>query len=157
MRYWLGIIMIGLGTYTLEGQYVSPSLISSSGMQIKSDQIQLQWSLGEVLIAQTLDLNFQLSLGFHQNMSSSSTSTSSLKPELAYQLFPNPATAYLHIEVQQFGMITYELQDVLGNLILYGSFMNNTNINTTSLPKGTYFINLSDRHKQLGTRKIIKM
>jgi hypothetical protein len=158
MRYWLSIIIIGLVTCPLEGQDVSPALISSSGTQMKSNQVQLQWSLGEFIIGQTMDPNFQLSLGFHQNLSlGSSTSTAAVKTEVPYQVFPNPTTAIIHIKMQQFGRITYQLQDALGNLILRGSFVNNTIINTTSLPTGTYFLNLSQRQKKLGTSKIIKI
>lgn len=159
MKNWILIVLLFMIPTILVGQSVSPSLISSSGSQVNTDQLQLQWSLGEFVISQTTDPGLQLSLGFHQNLApGSSTSKTLPQPEPPYQVFPNPTTAFIKIEMlKHSGLILYKIQDALGNLILNGSFVNNTSVNVTSLPEGIYFLTLSQRHKLLGSSKIIKL
>lgn len=158
VNYWLSWIFMGLVASNLAGQNNAPSLISSSGSQVKTTQIQLQWSLGEVAIIQTQDPNVQLSAGFHQNLSGGgSTPTYPVFRSPDIKVFPIPTNSFLNIKVDQPGRIEYKITNAIGNVILTGSGKNDSQVNTIPLPKGIYFLVLSKNKAILSTHKIIKI
>lgn len=158
MRFRITFLLIGLFSFSLEGQEVSLSLISSSGTQVKRDQFQLQWSLGEVTISQTTNPSVQLNTGFHQNLSGSgSTPTSNTQQYEGYLVFPNPMHNFIQLEADFSGQIDYIFRDVIGHSILRGSFFETKRINTAMIPKGIYFLELRRNREYLSTTKLLKI
>ncbi|MGE0568708.1 MAG: S8/S53 family peptidase, partial [Bacteroidia bacterium] len=60
------------------------------------------------------------------------------------RLFPNPVKSQLSIATELRNMIYYSVSNVLGQVVLKGSFIESIKVNIESLPKGYYTITLSD-------------
>ena len=72
------------------------------------------------------------------------------------QLYPNPVTTNLTIEVTFSGLLNFNIFDVSGKLVLRTqSNTNITSLNLKDLAKGVYFLNVISVNKR-GTYKIVK-
>jgi len=78
--------------------------------------------------------------------------------EFFSNVYPNPTTDYVNIELQQKGNITYKLTDISGKKVLQGQFSDTKNkIDLSGQPAGIFYLilyNPTDNHKE--TLKIIK-
>lgn len=74
------------------------------------------------------------------------------------KIYPNPATDFVIIELQQKNKITYQLTDINGKTVLEGRFIDTKNkIDLTGQVDGIYLltlVNLTDNHKEV--TKIVK-
>ena len=155
-RYWIKIIFLLLIPTILVGQTVSPSLISSAGTQVKIDEFRFQWSLGEVVSSQVTNQSLQLTLGFHQNLSESS-STSIEEENFELLVYPNPAHTFVVLDANPLGEFEYRLMDALGKIVLQGAVSEKTSINLSTFPSGVYFIEFRRNQIVIVTRKIIRI
>lgn len=157
IKNWIYIVLSWVVPHMLLGQTVTPALISSSGSQVITDQLELQWSLGEVYISQSLHADLQLSAGFHQNLFESGSTSQSAIAESGFRVYPNPTSNLLQVDVQDHTQIEFSLQDALGNSLIKGSFRLRTYLNISTLPPGIYILRISKGAKRYGIRKIIKI
>jgi hypothetical protein len=70
------------------------------------------------------------------------------------QLYPNPTNGQLKIKDAQ-GTSTIKVYNALGSEVLRINHVNNNEFNLSSLPKGVYFVEISNGNS-VSTRKIIK-
>ena len=78
---------------------------------------------------------------------------------LLYSVYPNPATSYLHLKVdnENFKDIDYVLYDINGKLVKNQKLSDNeTTIDMSDLVHGTYLLRVSKKNKEVNTFKIIK-
>ncbi len=72
-------------------------------------------------------------------------------------IYPNPASNYLHIRVNETGAYKYKLIDVAGSVLKSGSFITpGENISMETIPAGTYFLQVQNEKRQTSVKKIIK-
>ncbi len=77
----------------------------------------------------------------------------------ALSVYPNPISSELNISInaKSFENITMQIVNVLGEVILTKAIVTiNSQINTTKLPEGVYFVNIIDNNKIVKTQKVIK-
>ncbi len=84
------------------------------------------------------------------------TATEDPEADRIVNIYPNPTDGTLNIQASFYGSITYRIQDKLGRTLLEGSFRKNAEINTATLPRGIYFVQLFHRGAHINTRKVIK-
>ncbi|MBA3649876.1 MAG: T9SS type A sorting domain-containing protein [Chitinophagales bacterium] len=61
------------------------------------------------------------------------------------QIYPNPATDQLHIEAPSIHNATVIILNLLGQVVLKQQFSDNASIEISTLPKGMYLINITDK------------
>ena len=72
-------------------------------------------------------------------------------------VFPNPVNNLININLKNNIISNYEILDVSGKILLSGSFLNETQINTSNLQNGIYIIKVGNDYKSFSKRiKIIK-
>ena len=76
---------------------------------------------------------------------------------LEMAVYPNPATDYLTLKVDNNKNLTYQLYDELGKIIVKEKVTgNNTQIHLDNLAQATYFLSVSRNNHIIKTFKIIK-
>ena len=90
------------------GQITSPSLISSSGDSYSNSNVNMDFSIGEVVI-ETYQNNEILTQGFHQGvLKVVHTGVSEL--DFATKVYPNPTTNIVIVELEK---------DITGEILIY--------------------------------------
>jgi len=152
-------VFIGI-LFCLNGfsQEIRSYVISSTGASIMGDNGSLYLSIGEPMNTEISGGDIMISQGFLQVSISESTSTDELLSE-EINVFPNPSTADLHIELPEMeGDYIYHLYDNLGKTIETKNIQQvRTKVNLTLLDPGTYFLKVTKASKSSRTLKIIKL
>ena len=89
------------------GQVTSPSLISSSGDSYSNSNLNMDFSIGEVVI-ETHQNNEILTQGFHQGVLKIQTGVSEL--DFVTKVYPNPTTNIVIVELEK---------DISGEILIY--------------------------------------
>jgi hypothetical protein len=79
-----------------------------------------------------------------------------ISPPVAFQLYPNPADDFLHIESNESQPLEFQLSDMNGKTVIEQTFQNKADISLKGLPAGTYLahVSLKDGTRK-GTQKIV--
>lgn len=86
------------------------------------------------------------------------TGIKSALPESAFEVYPNPTQDFLNIKLgESFKdmVLTVELFGVDGRMMLVSDFSGSKRLDLGGLPKGIYFVRLSENKKLVGVKKII--
>ncbi len=70
-------------------------------------------------------------------------------------LYPNPATAILHVDLENETLVNIEVSDVLGKVVLSEATQSNS-ISVESLKPGIYFLTINSRNGAVAKVKFIK-
>ncbi len=97
------------------GQVTSPSLISSSGDSYSNSNVNMDFSVGEVVI-ETHQNNEVLTQGFHQEILSVHTGVSELN--VGTKGYPNPTTSELIVELESNVNGEILIYDINGKLMM---------------------------------------
>jgi hypothetical protein len=89
------------------GQVTSPSLVSSSGDSYSNSNVNMDFSIGEVVI-ETHQNNEILTQGFHQGVLKIQTGVSEL--DFVTKVYPNPTTNIVIVELEK---------DISGEILIY--------------------------------------
>lgn len=166
MKMKMALFSISIGiSLNAAAQQNFRSVISAAGGADKSDNIELEWTLGEVATETLTDINSLYTQGFHQPVLSAEKIKS--KPQLISALknisiFPNPASGIINI---QFGFTSDEklfviLYDLYGQELLRkenpaGSTL--LQLNLSKYAHGTYLLKIQNSTgSDFSNYKIIK-
>ncbi|MBK9982936.1 MAG: T9SS type A sorting domain-containing protein [Saprospiraceae bacterium] len=147
MRNWL-LIIFSMWFVTLSiAQDPNLKVVATAGNSYTSSSVQLDWTLGEVMIATIENSTTIISQGMHQPMYNI-TSTKIIPADIgAIQLFPNPTSDFVDIRV---GLIKssdleIEMTNTSGQLILKKKYIGDKIMDRyffKDLPQGTYLITI---------------
>lgn len=77
-------------------------------------------------------------------------------PPVTFQLYPNPADDFLHIESNESQPLEFQLSDMNGKTVIDQTFQNKADISLRGLPAGTYLVRVSLQNgERTGTEKIV--
>ena len=142
-------------------QSLSPEVTASAGDHFTGADVQLSWTLGELMIETYDNGTNQLTQGFHQT-NLMITAVEDLAETIEIEVFPNPVADQLTIECSDNSEdLTFTVYDIMGKQLLSEEdFNKNGLINTidlTTFSAGTYLLHLSNaENKTIKTFKIIK-
>ena len=97
------------------GQDTSPSLISSSGDSYSNSNVNMEFSIGEIVI-ETHQNNVILTQGFHQPVLKVHTEVSELN--LVTKVYPNPTSDFVIVELENDNTGEVLIYDINGKLML---------------------------------------
>ncbi|HLF62547.1 MAG TPA: T9SS type A sorting domain-containing protein [Saprospiraceae bacterium] len=141
------VTLIFIATFggMISAQTISPHVISSAGSDFQNTKLQVDWTIGEVLI-HTIEHNIiQITQGFHQPYLTI-TNTTALPEDIGQiHTFPNPVDSYLEVQIQLNGMHYIEMHffDAAGKLYWTKSVEDSnlyTSVSTSSLASNAYFL-----------------
>lgn len=138
-------------------QYISPEVIAASGQQFQNGQIQLEWTLGEVLTETESNGNNVLTQGFHQP-ELNITGIEDLSPGWELSVFPNPTSGDLNIQfASQDEMLHFNLNDLSGKQLYSSRSAQSFRMELHNLAPGTYFLSVRSHNGTLRkTYQILK-
>jgi hypothetical protein len=136
------------------GQNTSPSVISSSGNSYNNGGVNMDYTLGEIVVetfqptVTPLPLTYTiLTQGFHQGILKVTTSVENIAIET--KVYPNPTTQYLIIELEKSVDADLLVYDINGRLVLQDKLIDQSRkeLDFSFLKQGNYLlhINISDK------------
>ena len=143
----------------LAGLHAQESANASSGDATGSGGA-VAYSVGQVVYTTNTDASGTVSQGVQQAYEILTVGINETKLNISLSVFPNPTTDNLTLQVSNFELSTlnFQLYDMQGKLLTNGQVTaQQTQINTSSLPPATYFINVvNQENKKVQSFKIIK-
>ena len=129
------------------GQIISPSLTSNSGDSYSNSKINMDFSIGEVVI-ETYQNNEILSQGFHQGLLIVQTGVSEL--DFLTKVYPNPTTNIVVVELEKDITGDIILYDINGRLMLRNKLENERikYVDFSKLNQGNYLLQLNINNKK---------
>lgn len=153
MKKILIFIQLFISSITLNAQDISPEILSTAGTTFKGNSIQIDWTLGELLIPTIENSNKQITQGFHQPIISITNVEETPIKIGQIKIYPNPASEWIEVNIQfhQERNVQVLLYNYIGNL-LWTSIENGQNISfrkdIRELPNGPYlFTFLIDKNQ----------
>jgi len=158
----LTIIAI-LIAFNAKAQYISSSLLSSGGDLFKANNIQMEWTLGD-LATETYKNGSYVTQGFLQGspvlvVGQKEVNFTSTTPNIL--AYPNPFNSGFNLEIlntKPTDNLTITVYDMLGKMVLN---INNANaleyINMEHLAASVYLINVFIDNEKIGTIKANKL
>lgn len=131
--------------------------LNSAGGEIRIFGIgSNSFTIGQVFFNSYSDANYNLTEGVqHAYIVTTLLSTDEKKLSLI-KVFPNPVEDLLNVKIENNQKFEFSLLDVQGKLIQKGNLLNNSIINMKTLPSANYYLQLTDKNKEIKTFKIIK-
>lgn len=114
----------------MDGNEVPPSIIWS--LYYMSDHLPIVFELETSIILETPELNFN-----------------------SFSLYPNPVDDWLSISGLKYGLYDLIIRDTAGRLVLNVQVSGNDGIYLQDLNNGVYFMELWNRSKRLGVKKLL--
>ena len=129
-------------------QSLDPTVISTAGGYDKSDEISLEWTIGELAVATYTGDGHMLTEGFHQPMLQVEDIVlpgQQTADDLSVLIMPNPVRSILSIEITdpQKRVLEFELIDAQGRLVSamkMDTYVQNLQLDLTDYSAGFYVL-----------------
>ncbi|MCJ8292484.1 MAG: T9SS type A sorting domain-containing protein [Crocinitomicaceae bacterium] len=153
---FLGILLLGCSPF---GLYAQETTLGGGGDATGNGSFS--YSIGQVFYMTSYGTDGTASQGVQQPYEISSTVgvTEYDAITLDFEIYPNPTTDYLTLNVNDFPLdeLDYVLYDVSGRVLDVRKInQNNTIIEMMNFPESTYFLKVSNGTTTMKTFKIIK-
>ena len=129
------------------GQVTSPSVISSSGDSYNNGGVNMDYTLGEIVVETQTNSTTILTQGFHQGDLKVTTSVVNL--DIKTKIYPNPTTNFIIIELEKNVNAELLVYDINGKIVVKDKLNDEQKkqLDFSFLTQGNYFlhINISDK------------
>ena len=138
----LCVPLIGLG------QITSPSVISSSGNSYNNGGVNMDYTLGEIVVETQTNTTTILTQGFHQGVLKVNTSVENI--DIKTKVYPNPTTNFIIIELEKNVNADILVYDINGKLVIKDKLNdeNQKQFDFSFLKQGNYFLHINIADKQ---------
>ncbi len=131
-------------------------VVSTQGESYSNASANIDFTIGEVIIATGTDGTNDLTQGFHQT-NWNFLGVEDHAPNYEATIFPNPTEDVLNIRTSTFENVTYTLYDVQGKLVMQDILSaEQTPIQVSQLAPGSYSLTLNNQTQNLKTFKLVK-
>jgi hypothetical protein len=131
-------------------------VVSTQGESYSNASANIDFTIGEVIIATETDGTNDITQGFHQT-NWNFLGVEDFAPNFKATIFPNPTSDFLNIKTSVFENVTYTLYDAMGKLVLQNIlFAEQTTIQVSQLAPGAYSLTLNNEIQNLKTFKLVK-
>jgi hypothetical protein len=130
------------------GQITSPSVISSSGNSYNNGGVNMDYTLGEIVVETYTNSNTILTQGFHQGILKVTTSVENI--DIKTKVYPNPTTNFIIIELEKNVNADILVYDINGKLVIKDKLNdeNQKQFDFSFLKQGNYFLHINIADKQ---------
>ena len=131
-------------------------VVATQGDSYSNAIANIDFTIGEVIIATGTDGTNDLTQGFHQT-NWNFVGLEDFAPNYEATIFPNPTEDVLNIQTSMFENVTYTLYDGLGKLVMQDKLSaEQTPIQVSQLAPGSYSLTLNNETQNLKTFKLVK-
>jgi hypothetical protein len=131
-------------------------VVSTQGESYSNASANIDFTIGEVIIATGTDGTNVLTQGFHQT-NWNFLGVEDFAPNYEATIFPNPTEDVLNIRTSTFENVTYTLYDAQGRLVMQDILSaEQTPIQVSQLAPGSYLLTLNNETQNLKTFQLIK-
>lgn len=131
-------------------------VVATQGESYSTASANIDFTIGEVIIATGTDGTNDLTQGFHQT-NWNFLGLEDFAPNYEATIFPNPTSEVLNIRTSAFENVTYTLYDAQGKLVMQDILSaEQTPIQVSQLAPGSYTLTLNNETQNLKTFKLIK-
>jgi hypothetical protein len=131
-------------------------VVTTQGDSYSNTSANIDFTIGEVIIATGTDGTNDITQGFHQT-NWNFLGVEDFAPNYEAIIFPNPTADVLNIKTSMFENVTYTLYDAQGKLVMQDILSEEqTPIQVSHLAPGAYSITLNNETQNLKTFKLIK-
>jgi len=144
-------------------QDVSLSVISAQGNFDVSENISLEWTVGESIIETVNTGKSIITQGFHQTFNDRVLNVDDVTGAFAITIYPNPVSAYLFVHFESIEDIPYliRLFDIHGRILNEFEIVDPVNlhqIDISHLSSGVYLVRIYDAENPIiSSQRIIKL
>ncbi len=153
------ILLLVAGMFWAGLAQAQESVNASGGDAIGSGGT-VAYSVGQVVYTTNSDATGTVSQGVQQAYQILTTGIKETEMNISLSVFPNPTADNLTLQIRDYNneKLSYQLYDMQGKLLNNRQVTaQQTQINTSSLPPATYFINVvNQENKKVQSFKIIK-
>ena len=129
------------------GQVTSPSVISSSGDSYNNGGVNMDYTLGEIVVETHTNSTIILTQGFHQGVLKVNTSVENI--DIKTKIYPNPTTNFIIIELEKNVNADILVYDINGKIVIKDKLNDEQQkqLDFSFLNQGNYFlhINIADK------------
>lgn len=150
-------ILAYLVILSANAQSIGPSLLTAAGESFQSENIHLDWSLGEVMVESFSTAGTTLTQGFHQ--AEIDLVTGFEDQLISISIYPNPASesVSLKTDYHKYPELRTTIHDLSGKTVLESTINGTRNlIDISTLKEGVYYIKIYGNGAILKSSKLIK-
>ena len=129
------------------GQVTTPSVVSSSGNSYNNGGVNMDYTLGEIVVETHSNSTTILTQGFHQGVLKVNTSVENI--DIKTKVFPNPTTNFLIVELEKNVNADILVYDINGKIVIKDKLNDEQKkqLDFSFLTQGNYFlhINIADK------------
>ena len=129
------------------GQVTTPSVVSSSGNSYNNGGVNMDYTLGEIVVETHTNSTTILTQGFHQGVLKVNTSVENI--DIKTKVFPNPTTNFLIVELEKNVNADILVYDINGKIVIKDKLNDEQKkqLDFSFLTQGNYFlhINIADK------------
>lgn len=140
----LATLLFTISTYTS-----AQEVVASAGENLQSNNIQLNFTLGQLVNTTASSSSAIVTQGFHQVFSEVVEALASPDQFVEINVFPNPASNKLTISSSETSVKYYTLYDLNGAKVASGNFKESTELAIHHFAKGMYQLLLTNDQEQL--------
>jgi hypothetical protein len=131
-------------------------VVATQGESYSNASANIDFTIGEVIIATGTDGTNDITQGFHQT-NWNFLGVEDHAPNYEAIIFPNPTEDVLNIRTSTFENVTYTLYDAQGKLVMKNMLSaEQTPIQVSQLAPGSYSLTLNNETQNLKTFKLVK-
>ncbi len=153
------LILIGIVVFTnYRATYAQQAVITSGG-DASGNGGTIAFTVGQIVYWANTEPNGSIIQGVQQPYEIFSVGISESALSISLDVFPNPTSNNLHLNVQDFtnSDLAYQLLNMQGNLLEQEEIARGqTQINMSGLPAATYLLNVIQENQIIQSFKIIK-
>lgn len=132
-------------------------IISTSGDYFENTNASISWTIGESMIETYSNETNVLTQGFQQSRLTSSSIFELEDTGISVNIAPNPTTDFIHLYIDNFKDINYQLYDFNGKIIKKADVNSvETMISFSNLSYAVYFLKIMKGTKIIKTFQVIK-
>ena len=155
------ILFMAFGFNIVYSQSLKPDVIATSGSFYANSNNSVSWTIGECIPETFANSSNKLTQGFQQGVYEINTVADFTENGVSINLFPNPATDFVNLEILQKDIKDYSFQlfDSNGKCLKNGKITAvKSQIELAGFSNNTYILNVSaSNQKILKSFKIIKI
>lgn len=158
---FLTVLSIALLPVAVMAQSVEQNVIASAGEHFENGNVQLDWTLGEVMIDTYDNGTNILTQGFHQT-ELTVTAIEETLADISMNLYPNPTSEYLNIDLGNNDKdINLQLFDMTGKLIhqaRINAYQNRYVLPMNAVATGKYLVQMQTEDGKMNTtHQVVKV
>ena len=154
---FLLVLAVGLASEVLHAQEMPRTVVGSAGGYYQNVVTgSLHWTVGEVAVSRFQN-GIELAEGFHQMYFDLLVDTEELPASWEVQIYPNPTTNWITIDVPPTERLRVRLFASSGQLLYQNDgFFSGTKLDMTPYPEGVYHLQLVGEDQQAYTAQVVK-